>query len=195
MDDILGDIINNNIKVIIEEKKIICYSTKNTIVTKTLSEISGLILDICGIISEYYNAVIIITNIHKRVPIYLLFKNQYINFKKINQGIRMHSYYYPNDWYVKDILVENSTILASILCGGVYSLETFNVYLEKKYKIDGFLNTFYQSTYRSDKFIYNNEILINKEKDEYNITILDHELFVFLIIIIKKIIEKLNEKN
>lgn len=41
MDDILGNIVNNNIKVEIENTIVICYSTKNIIVSNKLSSLEA----------------------------------------------------------------------------------------------------------------------------------------------------------
>src|SRR5580692_8484081 len=104
MEDILGDIVNNNINIIIEENKIICYSAKNIIVTKTLSEFSGLICDLCNIIAEYYNAIIINQRIVHYLGVNVFIEDEYINFKKINCRVTLFHYNFNDWWFINSYI-------------------------------------------------------------------------------------------
>lgn len=187
MEDVLGDIVNNNIKVEIEDYHIICYSAKNTIVTKTLSEISGLILDVCGIISEYYNAVVTCNGSK------LLIEDEYINFKKITQSIILQYYgLYHWDFWLSSYL-NNATVLLFTTPNKDRSLRVFSEYLEKIYNVKNYFSKYEKPYYGNPptiKIINKYGIIIDDDSGAQGFIILDPDLFVFLIIMIKKIIEK-----
>jgi hypothetical protein len=191
MDDILCNIVDHKLVIEeIEDGKIICYSTKNTIVSKTLHEISGLIQDVCGIISEYYNAIII--NKHKYE---YTMEDEYINFKKINCSIIVAIYYsngFQSDCVICTGEINDPTVFTYT---NDMHLITLNTYMEKKYKITNFFNNYNEMILHKPIIkIDNDKILIKEYGKERCVYILDDELFTLLIIIIKKIFDMSNKK-
>lgn len=195
MDDILGNIVDNNIKVEFDNNIIICYSTKNILVNNKLSEISGIILDLCKIVSEYYNAIIFnIKNKNGYSENLLLIKNEYINFKKINYNVQLYCLLY-NDWFFWNIKTIDSTVISDTNNNRDRLLKIFSKYLKKKYKINNYFDD-YEKIYLYNPYTHvsDDEIIIKDNTGINTMTIIDHDLFTFMILVIKKIIEHLNEK-
>lgn len=190
MDDILFNFIDD--KIIIEhvdDKTIMCYSKKNKIVSDKLHEIIGLLLDLCNIVGEYHNAIVI-----KKKECQYSVIDEYINFKKINYIMHLSVFgENKNDCVLWFINTNQPTIYTDTHYIDL-DLIVFNKYLEKKYRINNFFNN-YQiiNSYNLNIEINDDTIIIKNSYSTRYIHILDHELFVLMIIIIKKIIDDLRK--
>ena len=172
----------------IEDDVLLCYTKNNTQVNKELRNCTNIIYDVCNVVSEYYNCIIVhIEKYDNKYSIHV--ENEYINFEHIcHKGGLMKSSLGDIYWYNHNM--HNQTIITDHV--HLYlSLQIFNMYIEKQYKIQSLFNC---KKYDNLVNIKKDTIYIARYTDISHITILNHDLFTYLILMYKKILDTY-EKN
>ena len=184
----------------IEDNIVLCYTNNNIIVNKNLYDMCDqLPYDICNMIGEYYNGFAIALFIESTgtTTYYTInIANEYIDFKQINYNGRLskqcceHGYgssqHIRNYWCWTIQQTINPTILISNNNSWIL-LKIFSEYV-KQHRMNIYFNTYISPWTNTEVTVQNNIITTAGTK----INVIDHELFIYLALIHKKILDKYN---
>src|SRR5437867_2480883 len=118
----------DNVVVEIKNNTVYCYKKNNTYTNRIISIYTGLILDICNIISQYFNHIMFNIDISPRSNYIMNVHAEYIDFKQFTHNYSIHKN--GNKW---TLWIENntSTILNNIMYDQNHTLQIFNAYIKK----------------------------------------------------------------
>lgn len=182
-----------NILYSVDEKTLYYYKQDNEHVVNTFYDIIYILpKDICKIISEYYNCIIVdLVFTHEMIIINI--DNEYIDFKKIIHDGSLKEYSYANNWFFS--INNESTIYKCLEYDDYRSVYTLDEYMNCIYKIKYYFLGKYNRVYENCPIkITDSLILIGKFGKKNTFEILDIMLFKYLIEIYKSIINMHNKK-